>query len=384
VTGSSYQLGGNLFAFGSCANAIAFLGFSGNTTNTGVDNTASGSYALNANTTGNDNTASGSAALYWNTTGYLNTASGSNALSSNTTGSGNTASGAGALPYNTTGNFNTALGYNAGPGNFTNLTNATAIGANAVVSESNALVLGCIMGGPSCAAGTNIGIGTATPVAAILDVQGGLIHDGGGGYFPVSAEGAYLGWNGMGGYGETDFFNNEGLGSGGWWFINTASTGSYSGYSLYIDSSGSLHSSSSRRWKTNIHTLRDALAQVQQLRGVSYDRKDSGKHEIGVIAEEVGAVVPEVVSWEKNGTDAQGVDYGRLTALLIEATKQQQKLIQQQQEQIQVQEAQMKVQQARLDRLTRQVRAVQAAIKADGRANPEVRSVKAEVSVLPR
>jgi len=66
--------------------------------------------------------------------------------------------------------------------------------------------------------------------------------------------------------------------------------------------------------------LHAALAKVEQLRGVSYELRDSGKHEIGVIAEEVGKVVPEVVSYEKNGADAQGVDYGRLTALLIEAT----------------------------------------------------------------
>src|SRR4029077_6301075 len=81
---------------------------------------------------------------------------------------------------------------------------------------------------------------------------------------------------------------------------------------------------SSRRWKTNIQTLQGALAKVQQLRGVSYELKDSGKHEVGVIAEEVGAVVPEVVSYEDNGKDARGVDYSRLTALLIEATKEQQ------------------------------------------------------------
>lgn len=64
------------------------------------------------------------------------------------------------------------------------------------------------------------------------------------------------------------------------------------------------------------------------MRGVSYDLKDSGKHEIGVIAEEVGAVVPELVSYEENGKDARGVDYSRLTALLIEAAKQQQHEIQ--------------------------------------------------------
>lgn len=48
-------------------------------------------------------------------------------------------------------------------------------------------------------------------------------------------------------------------------------------------------------------------------------------HEIGIIAEEVGEVVPEVVSYEENGKDARGVDYSRLTALLIEATKEQQR-----------------------------------------------------------
>jgi len=43
----------------------------------------------------------------------------------------------------------------------------------------------------------------------------------------------------------------------------------------------------------------------------------------------VGAVVPEIVQWEKNRKDAAGVDYSRLTALLIEAVKEQQKQIQQ-------------------------------------------------------
>jgi len=81
---------------------------------------------------------------------------------------------------------------------------------------------------------------------------------------------------------------------------------------------------SSRRWKTNIRTLEDGLEKVQRLRGVSYDRKVDGKHEIGVIAEEVGAVLPELVTYEANGVDAGGVDYSRLAAVLIEAVKEQQ------------------------------------------------------------
>ncbi len=81
---------------------------------------------------------------------------------------------------------------------------------------------------------------------------------------------------------------------------------------------------SSRRFKTNIQTLTGAIDKVENLRGVSYTLKATGKREIGVIAEEVGAVVPEVVTYEKNGVDARSVDYTRLTALLIEATKEQQ------------------------------------------------------------
>ena len=86
---------------------------------------------------------------------------------------------------------------------------------------------------------------------------------------------------------------------------------------------------SSRRWKANIQTLEGALEKVESLRGVSFDWKASGKHDIGLIAEEVGAVVPEVVAYEENGQDAIGVDYARLTALLIEAVKEQQTQIQQ-------------------------------------------------------
>ena len=96
---------------------------------------------------------------------------------------------------------------------------------------------------------------------------------------------------------------------------------------------------SSRRWKTNIQTLHGALAKVEQLRGVSYDLKANGKHEVGVIAEEVGAVVPEVVSYEENGKDARGVDYSRLTALLIEATKEQARQFEQQQAALRAQAA---------------------------------------------
>ena len=86
---------------------------------------------------------------------------------------------------------------------------------------------------------------------------------------------------------------------------------------------------SSRRFKTNIQPLEGALEKVEQLQGVSYDRKSDGRHEIGVIAEDIDHVVPEVVSRDPRTKEVQGVDYARLAALLIEAVKSQQAEIQQ-------------------------------------------------------
>jgi hypothetical protein len=84
VTGSGYQIGSNLFNFGSYVNQNAFLGFSGNSGVSGGDNTAVGFTALLSNTSGASNTASGAEALISNTTGQSNTATGESALFSNT------------------------------------------------------------------------------------------------------------------------------------------------------------------------------------------------------------------------------------------------------------------------------------------------------------
>jgi hypothetical protein len=91
---------------------------------------------------------------------------------------------------------------------------------------------------------------------------------------------------------------------------------------------------SSRRFKTNIQPLGGALEKVEHLQGVSYERKSDGKHEIGVVAEDVDQVVPEVVSHDPKTQEVQGVDYSRLAALLIEAVKSQQAEIQQLKEKI--------------------------------------------------
>ena len=79
----------------------------------------------------------------------------------------------------------------------------------------------------------------------------------------------------------------------------------------------------------NIRPLEGALEKLEQLQGVSYQRKSDGRHEIGVVAEDVDQVLPEVVSRDRETNEVQGVDYARLAALLIEAVKSQQAEIQQ-------------------------------------------------------
>lgn len=84
---------------------------------------------------------------------------------------------------------------------------------------------------------------------------------------------------------------------------------------------------SSKRWKENIKPLEGALNKVRQLQGVSFDWKADSKHDIGLIAEQVGEVIPEVVAYEENGKDARSVNYARLVSVIIEAIKEQQKQI---------------------------------------------------------
>ncbi|MEM7198906.1 MAG: tail fiber domain-containing protein [Planctomycetota bacterium] len=87
---------------------------------------------------------------------------------------------------------------------------------------------------------------------------------------------------------------------------------------------GSSFRKSSIRWKDNVRTLTGAMDMVSELRGVRYTRKSTGEEQIGVIAEEVAKVAPELVAFEGDGTTPRGVDYACLTAILVEGMKQQQ------------------------------------------------------------
>jgi hypothetical protein len=77
--------------------------------------------------------------------------------------------------------------------------------------------------------------------------------------------------------------------------------------------------------KTNVETLSGSLDAVTSLRGVSFDWLENGGSEIGVIAQEVEAVLPDVVSTNDQGI--KSVKYGNMVAVLIEAIKEQQEQI---------------------------------------------------------
>jgi trimeric autotransporter adhesin len=353
VTGSAFNLGSALFAFGSYTNGNAFFGFAGNTTTTGGDNTAAGPSALSVNTGGAENVAVGTAALFTNSTGGSNAAVGVAALDNNTTGDNNTAEGYSALALNMTGDNNTGVGAQTGltlDGTYItgccntflganafastgSLTNATALGAYAVVTENNALVLGSINGVGEATVSANVGIGTTSPQFT-LDVHGGMLHVGGNVPQIRSAEGAYLDWNALTGTtGETDFVNNQGKGIGGFAFMNTPPGGTPVSTLMFISAAGkvgigttapdsllSVNGSADKAGGGSWGTFSDArlktlhgnftagLSQIMKLHPVRYRYKeqnamnirDRDEH-VGFVAQEVQRVIPEAVTTNSRG-----------------------------------------------------------------------------------
>jgi len=91
------------------------------------------------------------------------------------------------------------------------------------------------------------------------------------------------------------------------------------------------YSSSDRRLKDNIVNIENPIEKVQKLNGVTWDWNDNADElqksiaNVGVIAQEVEEVLPQLVKDRENGY--KGVDYAKLTGLLIEAVKEQQKQI---------------------------------------------------------
>ena len=124
------------------------------------------------------------------------------------------------------------------------------------------------------------------------------------------------------GYLYVNSSNNIGLlNNSGSWILQCDSSGN-------ATFTGNVTAYSDARLKTNVNTIDNALDIVDQLRGVSFDWIESGKHSIGVIAQEVEKVLPELVVTQEISTtehpeekEVKSVDYGKMVGVLINAIK---------------------------------------------------------------
>ena len=98
-----------------------------------------------------------------------------------------------------------------------------------------------------------------------------------------------------------------------------------------ITASGDVTAGSDRRYKENIVTIASALDKVTSMRGVYFTKKDSSNRHVGVIAQEIEEILPEVVHTDSSEEKMKSVSYGNITAVLIEAIKEQQEIINAQQ-----------------------------------------------------
>ncbi len=369
-TDSVYRIGGNtVLALDGSSNL--FVGTDAGTNNLGYDNTFSGIYSghLNVNgfsnsfygsgtganntggdynsffgtssgtqnTIGNDNSFFG----VWsgvNNIGSANSFFGSFAGSANTSGLDNSFFGQGSGNSNFTGTRNTALGFQADV-NTGALTNATAIGANSQVDCSNCMVLGSVTNVNGASSNVNVGIGINAPDASLHVARGT------GGFGTAAFHGtnhiSHFNFSGT----ENTFIRagkNDGI-----VFINdipggTVIIGTGSGPKLTVNgdiwtcgniTSYSNSSCSDIRYKTNLSPLSNSLDKVLQLHGINYDWKReefkennfSDKRQLGFSAQEVETLFPELVMTNEAGY--KSVDYSRLTPVLVEAIKEQQKQI---------------------------------------------------------
>jgi hypothetical protein len=379
----------NTFVGAHTSSALSFV-----VSNTGSGNSFFGAHAGQFNETGEKNTFVGRAAGDANRSGSFNTFLGSDAGSSNKEGSRNTFVGESAGASNQGGSLNTLLGSDADLGS-AELTNATAIGADAQVTQSDSLVLGSISGINGATADTKIGIGTTAPTHA-FDVHGPvrlrgaknnhtnlLIQTAGGFGDDVSLDfvkrdnttvSASIVFNGFTDqtahradirlYTRSSTDTTDAVGR-----VVISDTGnlqpfSDNAYSLGINTArwkdvwavnGTIQTSDARL-KRDVRGLGVGLAEVMRLRPVSFrwrEGTDTATH-LGLLAQEVEQVVPEVVRRGDAAGGPLGVSYTELTPVLVKAVQQQQGQITAQQqtiEELRRQNARFEARLAALERL---------------------------------
>jgi len=187
----------------------------------------------------------------------------------------------------------------------------------------------------------------------------------------------YLGASSIGVFGQSNssygvYGLNTSSGNGvyGYSASGTAVRGYGSTYDFYAAGPGvDYGTSSSIRWKHDIKPIDNVLEKIDQLRGVyfTWDKEHGGSHGMGMIAEEVNKVVPEVVVMDKDAPGfAVGMDYGHLTPILIEGVKALHKLIRQHDAKIDTLQKQIADQQKQIDDQQKQIDELKAMI--DGKS----------------
>ena len=290
----------------------------------GQYNTGIGYFALSATTTPSSNTAVGNSALRNNTTGAQNSALGESCMSSNTTGSYNTAFGYSALVNNTTASNNTAVGFQAlYSSNRTADTaaNNTAVGFQAGYSSTTSTTntfIGIQAGFYNTTGNSNVMIGSNAGALSVNATTGdGNIYIGGG----VRGSAAGNATEIVIGYVTTGKGSNTG-------FINPNGGGVYQG-----NNSGSWSTTSDQRLKKNIVDNTDGLDKITSVRVRNFEYRlpeevtELDEHcavpntgvQLGVIAQELQAVLPDCVKTESTGV--LSVDPDNLTWYMVNAIK---------------------------------------------------------------
>jgi hypothetical protein len=279
-------------------------------------NTATGAAALLFNTTGTENTANGTAALEFNDSGSFNTAVGSFALF-NSTASRNTAIGRKALFNNTTGDENTAVGtsgFGGGPALFSNTTGRfnTAVGGAALSSNTDGSDNTAI-GSGALNSDLHGNENTAVGINALVSATGSnnVALGSNAGNQAVGSDNVYIGFNMQGSDGESNACYIKSI------FGQTNNLGS----AVFIDANNKLGTlTSSKRFKEDIQPMDKASDALFALKPVTFRYKKeidpAGKSQLGLVAEDVEKVNPDLVVRDKEGKP-YSVRYDQVNAMLL-------------------------------------------------------------------
>lgn len=94
--------------------------------------------------------------------------------------------------------------------------------------------------------------------------------------------------------------------------LDSANTGTFTATSIV--------ETSALKYKENISPIQNSLESIKKIKGVKFNLIGNQKTQIGFIADDIESILPEVVTKNKDG-EIEGLEYSRLTALLVEAVK---------------------------------------------------------------